>query len=275
MSSSTSCKPVKAVLFDMDGLLIDSEGVYTKVVNVVLEPYGFEQGWDLKQKLMGRPERKAVEILLGYFWPPRDGKAEAFNEESCPFTIDSFLANRNMNLDEEFSKVKPMPGAQRLIDHLVKHNVPICVATGSKTRNFKIKSAANIPLFEPFKGRVVCGDDERLSRGKPFPDVFLLATREGLGEAEKWKEGIRELGEEHDGSFEWMESQVLVFEDATVSTETANGSQVNRVFSTDLPRITTEWYRSSQCSRNAISMGSGPESQGHCWKSSTKGYTGH
>lgn len=203
----------------MDGLLIDSEGVYTSVVNVVLAPYGFEQKWDLKQKLMGRPERKAVEILLGHFWPPRSDPSysESFNEETCPFTIDSFLSQRNMNLDEEFSRVKPMPGAQRLIDHLVKHEIPICVATGSKTRNFLIKSKANVPLFEPFRGRVVCGDDERLKRGKPTPDVFLLAAREGLGESEKWKDSIREPGEEHDGTFKGSEGKILVFEDATVS----------------------------------------------------------
>lgn len=43
-------------------LIFDSfhAGVYTKVVNEVLKPYGLEQGWDLKMKLMGMPEKKAV-----------------------------------------------------------------------------------------------------------------------------------------------------------------------------------------------------------------------
>lgn len=43
-------QPVKAVLFDSDGLLIDSETIYTDVVNEVLRPYGKEQTWEIKGK---------------------------------------------------------------------------------------------------------------------------------------------------------------------------------------------------------------------------------
>ncbi len=51
---------IKAILFDMDGLLIDSEGIYTKVVNDILKPYGKEQTWEIKANLMGKPEREAT-----------------------------------------------------------------------------------------------------------------------------------------------------------------------------------------------------------------------
>lgn len=111
--------------------------VYTIVVNKILAPYGKEQTWEIKSRLMGTPERRATEILLEALWPPTDSeRAEGrlFASE-CPFTIDSFLADRNMSLDDYFSKVKPMPGAERLVAHLAKHNVPMAVATGSKRRN--------------------------------------------------------------------------------------------------------------------------------------------
>lgn len=225
-------KPVKAVLFDMDGLLLDSEYIYTKVVNEVLLPYGKEQDWTLKQKLMGMPERKAVETLLSHLWPPAAESGEVFGRE-CPFTIESFLQHRNMNLDDEFSRVVPMPGAQRLIDHLSKHNIPICVATGSKTRNFKIKSGANPSLFKAFDGRVICGDDERLKRGKPFPDVFLLAAREGLREPDVWQPVVRETGEEHDGILLGGEGNLLVFEDATGGVQAAKAAGMQVVWVPD------------------------------------------
>lgn len=108
-----------------------------------------------------------------------------------------------------------MPGAERLVRHLVSHGVPICVATGSKTRNYKIKSAANPSLFEPFGGRIICGDDPRLTRGKPTPDVFLLAAREGLQD-DTWKDRVREPGPQADGTFKGGEKEILVFEDAKV-----------------------------------------------------------
>lgn len=168
---------------------------------------------------MGTPERKATEILLGALWPANEeekASGQLFSSD-CPFTIDSFLSDRNLNLDEYFGKVKPLPGAERLIQHLSRHDIPICIATGSKRRNFEIKSGHNGPLFEPFKKRVICGDDPRLNRGKPHPDVFLLAAREGLG----FKEGVRDLGEENDGQFGGKEETILVFEDAIPGVQAA------------------------------------------------------
>lgn len=101
----------------------------------------------------------------------------------------------------------------------VAHVVTDCFSCGVRPRLLpvKIKSSANPDLFAPFRGRVVCGDDERLQRGKPFADVFLLAAREGLGEPEKWQPIVREPGPQHDGTFKGGEGQFLVFEDATVS----------------------------------------------------------
>ena len=191
------------------------------------QPLGLEQKWDLKAKLMGMPERKAVETLLAHFWPP-EKEGEMFARE-CPFTIDTFLSERNLDLDAEFAKVEPMPGAVRLVKHLAKHGIPICVATGSKTRNFDIKKSNNAELYDPFDGRFICGDDPRLDRerGKPFPDIFLLAAREGLRE-DHFKSVVRDLGAEHDGTSKGGEGGILVFEDAVggVSAAKAAGMQV-------------------------------------------------
>lgn len=77
----------------------------------------------------------------------------------------------------------------------------------------KIKSGNNIELFAPFGSRIVCGDDPRLQRGKPNPDIFLLAAREGLG----MHEGVREIGPDADGTSAGAEDSFLVFEDAKVS----------------------------------------------------------
>lgn len=134
---------IRAVLFDMDGLLIDSESIYTDVVNDILRPYGKEQTWDIKSRLMGQPERAATSmydgltpsvVLLSSLWPPNPDSEEdrerGFGTE-CPFTIDEFLEARNERLLPAFEKVQPMPGAERLIEHLAKHNIPICVCTAS------------------------------------------------------------------------------------------------------------------------------------------------
>ena len=48
--------PVRACLFDLDGLLIDSEDIYTKVTNTILREYGKPNlPWNVKAQLQGRP----------------------------------------------------------------------------------------------------------------------------------------------------------------------------------------------------------------------------
>lgn len=51
--------PIKACLFDMDGLLIDSEDWYTVVTNEILSEYGKpDLPWDIKSKMQGRPGKQ-------------------------------------------------------------------------------------------------------------------------------------------------------------------------------------------------------------------------
>lgn len=66
--------------------------------------------------------------LLSALWPPQTEADElrGFSAE-CPYTIDSFLEQRNAKLLPAFKKVPAMPGAARLIQHLSSHNIPICV----------------------------------------------------------------------------------------------------------------------------------------------------
>lgn len=163
--------------------------------------------------------------LLSTLWPPtRPG--ELF-DPSCPFTIDSFNAAESHLLSTAFSSVAQMPGAARLVRHLARHHIPICIATGSSRASYARKTVNHPDLFGPFGQRVICSDDPRLTRGKPHPDIFLLAARHGLwnehdSEAhtqevlgEQWTRNLRQLGPEHDGEehLKGQERSILVFED--------------------------------------------------------------
>ena len=146
-------------------------------------------------------EREAAAHLLSFFpdLPPS-------------FTIDYYLTARRALQDERWPTVRPLPGAVRLVRHLHAHGVPIALATGSQRRNFEQKSAHNGALFDCFGGRVVCADDGLFApaRGKPHPDIFLVAAERFLG----LKVGKGEVGE---GGVSEEEKAVraegLVFED--------------------------------------------------------------
>ncbi|KAG6873446.1 hypothetical protein C0995_015535 [Termitomyces sp. Mi166 len=176
---------IQYVLFDMDGLMIDSEKVYTDVTNQILGQYGKKMTWDIKAGLMGKhqvrlktkanddpqseAEIAAAEHLLSFF-------------PDIPLSLESYLLQRNTLQDAIWPTVPLLPGVRKLILHLKAHNIPIAVATGSKRRNFELKTGHLGEVFDCFEGNIVCGDDVQYQmRGKPFPDIFLVAAREMLG----------------------------------------------------------------------------------------------
>ena len=83
----------------------------------------------------------------------------------------------------------------------------------------QVKARANPRIFDVFGDRVICGDDDIVGRGKPTPDIFLIAAKHGLGihntdEGRAFLEGIRNPGAEFDDRLAGHEGDVLVFEDA-------------------------------------------------------------
>mgnify|MGYP003477266957 FL=1 len=67
-------------------------------------------------------------------------------------------------------------GAERLICHLYTNNIPICVATSSTAESFKIKTKKHAAIFKMFNFIVTGGSDKEVKRGKPYPDIFLIAA---------------------------------------------------------------------------------------------------
>ncbi|KAI8622685.1 HAD-like domain-containing protein [Chytriomyces sp. MP71] len=174
--------PVTHLLFDMDGLLLDTERVYTEVTQEILSRFGKTFTWDIKSKMMGAKERDAAELLIAHYGI--EG-----------YTADEYLKQRNALHEAKFPFCKPLPGVLELVSHLQANKVPICVATSSHRIAFHLKASRNSELFSLFGGHIVCGDDKGILKGKPAPDIFLA--------------GARDIG------FEDVDySKCLVFEDA-------------------------------------------------------------
>ncbi|CAD6575292.1 MAG: hypothetical protein CYPHOPRED_005672 [Cyphobasidiales sp. Tagirdzhanova-0007] len=154
---------IQAVIFDMDGLLIDSERVYTLVTNELLAPYGKEVTWELKKGIMGRPGLDAARYLVEY--------------TGIPLSPEEAMRLTERRQEELFIKVEPMPGALKLVAHLATHNVPLAIATGSRQKNFVLKTSHLPELFTHFpKASIVTADTEQVKKGKPHPDIFLYAA---------------------------------------------------------------------------------------------------
>lgn len=85
----------------------------------------------------------------------------------------------------------------------------MAVATGSRRAKYELKTGHHQDVFGAFGEKVVCGDDASVKKGKPEPDIFLVAARQflGLGVGE----GIVEECSEEE---KVVRGKGLVFEDA-------------------------------------------------------------
>ncbi|KAJ1977759.1 hypothetical protein H4R33_006147 [Dimargaris cristalligena] len=147
-SAGTKFPTITHCIFDMDGLLLDTERIYTEVTEEILRPHGLTFGWDVKAKLMGRTTHDSIRILL--------------EETKVPMTHEEYYQKSHK--------------LQRLIAHLNDTNVPIAVGTSSRMEHFETKTQENKPLFQLFD-TITCGDDPNVEHGKPHPDIFIEARR--------------------------------------------------------------------------------------------------
>ena len=191
---------ISHILFDMDGLLLDTERMYTIAQQKILDRFEIQFTWEVKSKMMGRKALDAVNLMLDIY--NLHGKISA----------EDFLKEREKNLDELFPSCELMPGVERLLLHLHKKNVPMAVATSSHSRNYKLKTdIKHKELFETVFHHVITGD--QVTNGKPLPDIFQMAA-----------EGF---------NCDIDPQRVLVFEDAPLGVEAAIAANMNVVLVSD------------------------------------------
>ncbi|MCI8207908.1 HAD family hydrolase [Pseudomonas sp. S25] len=162
--------PIKAVIFDMDGLLLDTEGVYTEVTHLIASRYGRTFDWGVKQHTIGRGAQDFASYVIQAL--------------ELPLSVDEFLEIRAPMLDERFPKAPAMHGAEALVRHLADNNIPIAVGTSSSIHYFHAKTEMHRSWFELFE-TVVTADDPEVGAAKPAPDIFLVAaSRLGVAPAD-------------------------------------------------------------------------------------------
>lgn len=160
-------RPATHVLWDMDGVLLDTERLYTAATRQVVARYGKTYDWSLKAQMMGRPALDAARHLVAAL--------------ELPLSPEAYLRESWAILEDLMPTAGVMPGARALTDALHARGIPQAVATSSPRHLFELKTQAHRAWFARFAA-VVLGDDPRVARGKPAPDIFLV-TAAALGAA--------------------------------------------------------------------------------------------
>ena len=109
--------------------------------------------------------------------PARDSARYLVETLDLPMTADDYLREREVLFRTLMPTAQALPGARELTMALRAAEVPIAVATSSARPLYDLKTSRHGPWFAEFDV-VLTGDDPRIARGKPAPDIYLLAARE-------------------------------------------------------------------------------------------------
>lgn len=150
---------IKAVIFDMDGLMIDSERATYECYVKVLEKLGLSMSEEFYKTLLGKTIKTCYKLMY----------AEYGND----FPMDQVLTDVHDLLNERFHKegIPKKKGLMDLLTYLKDNHYLTIVATSSgRSRVDDILSLAHITSY--FNDSI-CGDE--VTNGKPNPEVFLKA----------------------------------------------------------------------------------------------------
>ncbi|MEM7479315.1 MAG: HAD-IA family hydrolase [Planctomycetota bacterium] len=151
---------IKAVAFDMDGLLVNTETLYTQVSDIILMRRGKRFSLELKRKMMGLKAAEAFRVMI--------------DQENLTDSVDVLQRETK----SEFEKILAdqlclLPGVHVLLDLLDAKGIPRCIATSSSS-----EFAARVLELTKIRSRfdfVVTA--ELVAQGKPAPDIYHLAAQ--------------------------------------------------------------------------------------------------
>lgn len=153
----------KAVIFDFDGVIVDTEPLHYRAFQKILAPIGLGFTWD-----------EYVQTYMGY--DDRDAFREAFVKAGKPLAADhlaDLVAHKATTFQEVIADgVQPYPGVLELITRLHRNNVPLAISSGALLSDIR-------PIIQMLKidhcfSHIVTADD--VQQSKPDPASYLLAA---------------------------------------------------------------------------------------------------
>lgn len=151
----------EAVVFDMDGVIFDSEALVMKTWEAVAEKHGFSDVEQVCRKCLGTNAAATRQIFLDFYG------------EDFPYDEYKTEMSALFHLEAEGGKLPKKPGVCELLEYLKTRGVKIGLATSTREKVVlkELKDGGILPFFDV----IVCGD--MVKRSKPDPDIYLEACR--------------------------------------------------------------------------------------------------
>lgn len=153
---------IKAVLFDMDGLMVDTESLSTEAFINSAKTQGYNMTKEETLKVLGFTKASIYQFWIDYF--------QGTNVDGKKLVDDHYKYIENVLYTVGPEK---MPYVDELLKYLKENNYKVAVASSSDTAD--IKNNLEKTKLEKYIDEIASGAE--VENGKPAPDVFLLAAK--------------------------------------------------------------------------------------------------
>ncbi len=153
-------KALTAIIFDMDGLMVDTEPLSQEIWAQIVSRYGVTLEESVYARMVGLRSSESVHIIKQAY--------------SLPLPAEELAAMKNSIWEIRWREGVPaMPGLHKLHDEISRRQIPWAVATSSP-RYYAEQVLKQLGL-EPTGGAIAGGNE--VAHAKPAPDIYLLAAR--------------------------------------------------------------------------------------------------
>lgn len=157
---------IKTILFDFDGVVVDSEKLHLRALGEVLHNHGISYPDDLLNDFVGKNDSLFYQYVI--------------DNLNSSYELDYLLKQKNKIFDKIVRELQPIDGFLDFIDVVIRKNIPRAIVTSSSGETLKMVS--EIFPFQNYFDIVVCEEDT--TRHKPHPEPYLLALERTDGEKE-------------------------------------------------------------------------------------------
>lgn len=152
--------PIYGVLFDMDGVVLDTEKLYARFWAEAAHALGYPMTYEQALGMRSLNSQAGQQKLESYFGP---GVSRAVMRDKRVELMDAFVAENGID---------PKPGIHELLDALKERGIKTAIATSSPMDR-ATAYLSRLGLLEKFD--CICSGHE-VKQGKPAPDIYLYAA---------------------------------------------------------------------------------------------------